>query len=261
MLLKKRRRGFTLVELLVVLAIIGILVAMTTAAVMRFRGVGQARATSANLGKVYNKLGEQWQGVTDAAYKDSLTAPTNANYAGAALAGGSNYADPAVRKRYVALRQAQAFPTSFYEALWPIDRTVKPSTADAWPAYVNFLANIGITPSTEPNWPSLDVQQSICLLMILTVGPKNAGVTADDLGSAVGPVTLGNTTTRGIVDAWKQPVMFTRQFQGAQASLAVMSAGKDGRFGTDMNPKAAPASLLTAATQSDFSDNVLVSSP
>src|SRR5262245_52013359 len=103
MLLKKRRRGFTLIELLVVIAIIGVLMALTAAAVMRFTGVGLSRATNANLNKVNAKLLEQNKGVTDAAYKDSLSGsdPVLQGYVKAAGGTGANLADPAVRRNYV----------------------------------------------------------------------------------------------------------------------------------------------------------------
>jgi len=141
---RRSRRAFTLIELLVVLAILGILAAMTAAGVMRFTGVGIGRATQANMGKVHAKLNEQWKAVSDAANKDSISPGTpgntlvnhpQVNLTGAPL----NLADENTRKRYVQLRQIQAFPMSFYEAFW-LDGTVQKGSAPyAWPAYVAYL--------------------------------------------------------------------------------------------------------------------------
>src|SRR5262245_35052123 len=262
---KHRRRGFTLVELLVVLAIIAVLAALTTAAVMRFTGAGIAGATRANLGKAQAKLNDQWKGVTDGANKDSLSHPANSAYATVALGGGSNLADASVRQRYVQLRQIQAFPMSFYEVFWPLDGKVQTTAPNAWKGYVDYLAELGVRPDNEAAWStiSLDVQQSICLLMIFQKGPKNTGVSGDELGSAVGPVTLGTGfgKARGIVDGWHRPVMFTRQYQGKDATIAVLSAGRDGRFGVDGNPRATPPTTLTVATPLDASDNIQVPAP
>jgi prepilin-type N-terminal cleavage/methylation domain-containing protein len=238
---KFRRRGFTLVELLVVVAIIAILVAMTAAAVMRFRGAGRGSATKTNLGKVHAKLLDQWKGVTDKANRDSIEAAGSYGTQ-AKAAGGPDMA--AVRNRYVQLRQIQAFPTNFNEAFWP-DPSWKPATPqatapNAWSGYVNYLKEFGIRPDNElgaGGWGTLspDVQASVCLLMIISVGPSNTGTTADDLGpSTVGQISLGGTATaRGIVDGWKRPVGFVRTNNvGQTATIQLTSAGNDGKFNT-----------------------------
>jgi len=249
----RRRRGFTLIELLVVLAIIVVLMALTGAAVMRFRGVGLGQATKTNLGKVNSTLNDQWKAVTDGAHKDSLSAPVNNAYATTALTkgGGTNLADEKTRKAYVGLRQVQAFPTNFNEAFWP-DTTFKPNSPQqtapyAWSGYVAYLAELGVYPDNElqagakntATWNKgataipLDVQASVCLLMIMQKGPKNTGVTDDSLGSAANQVTLptGFNPARGILDAWQKPVVFTRPAPGAMA-FSLRSAGKDQTLNT-----------------------------
>jgi len=241
---KFRRRGFTLVELLVVVAIIAILVALTTAAVMRFLGAGKGSATKTNLGKVHAKLRDQWKGVTDKANRDSLSDSNNTAYANAALAlsSGANLADTRVKASYVYLRQVQAFPRTFNEAFWP-DPSWEPATPqatapNAWQGYVKYLNELGITPANKASWGTIsqDVQTSVCLLMITEKGPSNTGTTADDLGtSTVGQITLpaGFPFARGIVDGWKRPVGFVRNNAAGQAAtIQVVSAGEDGKFNT-----------------------------
>jgi hypothetical protein len=93
--------------------------------------------------------------------------------------------------------------------------------------------------------------------MIIQKGPANTTATGDDLGSAVGLVNLGSPygTARGVVDAWKQPVLFTRTYAGKPANIAVLSPGGDGRFGL--------SNLQTFAigNELDARDNVLVPGP
>jgi len=248
-----RRRAFTLVELLVVIAIIAVLMTLTAAAVMRFTGVGLASATKTDLGKVNTKLNEQWKGVTDAAHKDTLSDTNdkqhNAYVQRAQMFGTSN-ADKAVRTKYVQLRQTQAFPTNFNEAFWP-DAYWKPgspsqSASYAWPGYVAYLNELGIRPDNESQWGaiSLDVQASVCILMIVQKGPKAIEATGDNFGSAVGLVDLGSgfSQTRGVVDAWRRPVLLTRSSGGGgkSATLTVTSAGKDGKFNTGDDIVVAP---------------------
>jgi len=279
--LKKHRRrdAFSLVELLVVLAIIAVLITLTAAAVMRFSNVGVGGATKTNLNKVHLKLTEQWKGVTDGAGKESLESPINTavppaphpqySYASAAvgLSGGANYADERVRKQYVALRQRQAFPASFAEAFWP-HSSLKPASPQktapfAWPAYVAYLAELGITPDQEAtgaSWGTIpqDVQAAVCVLMIIQKGPKNTGTTGDELGSAVGqlPLTPLQGTARGVVDAWKHPVLFTRRYQGKDATLALVSCGPDMKFGVDATGYG--DATLAVGNQGDARDNVVV---
>jgi len=120
---KSRRQGISLIEMLVVIIIIGILVALTASAVLKFRVTGMRTSTSTNMGKVLTKLREQWKSVTDASQNESLDA--NVNYGTRARAiGGSDL--EASRSAYVQLRQIQAFPTNINEAFWPIRRGSRP---------------------------------------------------------------------------------------------------------------------------------------
>jgi prepilin-type N-terminal cleavage/methylation domain-containing protein len=245
--LKRRsRRAYSLVELLVVIAIIAILVALTTAAVMRFRSTGVGRTTKSNGGMIHTKLNDHLRGTAQKANKDSLSDPNNASYANLALANsGTTLTDQNTRANYVTLRQMQVLPTSFAEVFWPDDNSASPKMRGlpkinfAWPAYETYLANLGILRTNETtgaNWKAnvpLDVQCAICILMILEKGPNGGGVTADDLGPAIGrlPLVSGATTTvPAAVDGWRRPFLFTKSF--SPPSITVVSYGNDGLLNT-----------------------------
>jgi len=241
MRMNKARRGFSLIELLVVIAIIAILMALTSAAVIRFRLTAMVNATKTNLSKPRAKLGEQWKTYSDEVRKQSLNETTQSYAACAALARkaypGAPDSDERVKALYLQLRQNQAFPVDFYDAFWPLDRTPQATASPAaLSAYVSRLAELGITPQNESTWKnnvSPAVQSAICVLMILEKGPGGSGATADDLGpTAVGTVSLGNSTTRGVVDAWQKPVLLIRQNTPGQPLLTLQSAGNDGIFNT-----------------------------
>ena len=72
------RRGFTAIELLIVVAIIGLLAAMTAGAVFRTLRSQDASYTEATLTKLASLLENHWSAVVDAAKRDydSLPAPS-----------------------------------------------------------------------------------------------------------------------------------------------------------------------------------------
>jgi prepilin-type N-terminal cleavage/methylation domain-containing protein len=241
MRIKKARRGFSLIELLVVVAIIAILIALSAAAIMRFRLTGLTSATKTNLGKIQLKLRDKFKAVTDKARNDSFGTPANQPYAALArtVAPGAGDSEESIRNAYVLLRQIQAFPTNFSEAFWPNNPGSPQATAPyAWPAYVTYLNNLGIKPGNQSSWSAipLEMQAAICALMILEVGPGGGSATtaADDVATATGNITLpgGFPVARGIVDSWKVPVNFQRIKSGTTVTLQLVSAGADNKFGT-----------------------------
>jgi len=235
---KRRRGGFTLIELLVVIAIIAVMMALTTAAVIRFRETAVRSSTNTSLTKVSSAMRTQWTAVREQAEKETMDTK---------ISGGASVP----RAQYVALRQAQVFPMALQEIFAPGagDPQVPLS------AYVTFLKNeYGITALNYSTVPA-ESQRAICALMIVQVGSKNSALSADDLGPAVGQVPLGATLNRsgqGLVDGWRRPVLFTRQYNNTFASIALLSAGRDAQFGV------ADYASFTINNPTQASDNVLV---
>jgi prepilin-type N-terminal cleavage/methylation domain-containing protein len=253
------RRAFTLIELLVVLAIISLLVALTTAGIMKFMDTGPQSATRVQLRSLISKLDAQWKAVRDEAQREPIPDLTFNTIKASLTAPNNTGAD--VRKAYVNAKLVQAFPQSMAEALKP-DGTR--NAILAYSPYVNYLKELGIDPVGPPPVPPVTranataEERAICLLMILERGPHNTGVTADSFGA-------GGTTTltfndaqsparphsgRGLVDGWVRPLIFSRSSVPATAGnatqgLTIVSAGRDGKWGINLDTLA----VITAQAQ------------
>ena len=87
---RANRQAFTLIELIVVMLIIGILMAMSAAAVGKFITVQQQSNTEMTIRKVYSKLMTQWESVIRSAREENMATTigsANAAYI-TTLAGG-----------------------------------------------------------------------------------------------------------------------------------------------------------------------------
>src|SRR5438270_662069 len=107
---RRRRGGFTVVELLIVVAIIAILVGLVAVAVFRVIGTRTQKNTETLLRKLDQALEQQWGEVAKAARKE--TPPPSV----LALANGDRNRAQII---WIKLRLRQEFPMSYAEARAP----------------------------------------------------------------------------------------------------------------------------------------------
>jgi prepilin-type N-terminal cleavage/methylation domain-containing protein len=206
-----RRGGFTFIELLVVVVIILTLVALSTAAVVRYLGVQQVSNTKTTLTKLTQLLNRRWNTVAEHAYRIEVLAQGGAAYNYVKQIAGT---DPLrMQVVWTKLRQRQEFPQTFDEAL------NAPPSAGGVPAppqlaplatYTTYLTTQnGITGSSAS---TSAFESSACLLLALQRTAGGGGYKPEDIGSsgAVVEMTAGSGKVKVLVDAWGSPLAFFR---------------------------------------------------
>jgi prepilin-type N-terminal cleavage/methylation domain-containing protein len=197
-----RRLGFTLVELLVVLTIVAVLVALSSAAILRYTEVQKKNNTQATLNKLTSVLKTQWNAVTEQANREAIP-PT-------VLAWIQTNIEPIDPKRqravYVKLRQQQAFPMSFLEILTPT------GPLPAMPKYLLALSGLG--------FPAAITNATFATPIVITSAAH--GLMDGDRVDIAGVV--GNTAANGI---WTVQVVDLNRFQlqGSVGNSAYTSGG------------------------------------
>jgi prepilin-type N-terminal cleavage/methylation domain-containing protein len=181
------RPSFTLVELLVVVAIIAVLLSLGTAAVMKVREVQQRHNTQDTITKLDQALQKQYHAVLDNAKSESP------NFIAQNLSGG----DPnRARVIHVLMCLKREFPTSFAEARNPI-AGFPPN-----PAYVRALQNV---PGRSP-----DDEASACLYLALTQVRRGTDASLETALSSQEAYDPTGGNVREVFDGWKQPLTFAR---------------------------------------------------
>ena len=198
---RKYRRGVTLIELLVVIAIISTVVALSAATTLKFIGTQQVSNTRTTLTKLQGQLDAGWNDVTRRAKDEPLPETMRANADFAAMAGDDTHAARRARVVYVKLKQRQAFPMTFDEAL-------NPYPLPALSPYVTYLRSLGITRSTPATQP---YESAVCLAMALERATGDGGARPEDMGLPLMSLTLSDTIQMPyLVDAWETPLVFSR---------------------------------------------------
>ena len=243
LLIAKRtgRRGFTLVEMLVVIAIIAILMSLTGVAVFRLIGVQQSANTKSELSRMESEFKVRWRQSADKYVKEPIptTGPKgslNDVYYNTVLpmAGGDR---ERARVIWTKLRLKQAFPNNFAEAL-----STSPLSPD--PYYATALGNLGYT--TTNTTPTKPWESSVCLLLALQRGEDGSTLKLEDLGVSssihdFGPTPNGQTV-KGLVDGWGNPLYFVRW----PVMLSAPNYGLSGTPQAKFNDPGDPTGLLAA---------------
>ncbi len=204
-----RRAGFTLIELMIVLAIIGVVVSLAASATMQVITRQKAANTELTIQKVNDALKTHWGAVIDQARAERI--PDNIYL----MAGGPSDPDSVRRARviWIKLRLKQQFPMNFKEALTPNLLLV--------PAPVFVQALQGKPTFSEPQI----YESSVCLLLALSQGRKGAAAFDQDRLASTEMADSGifnpaMTGLKAIVDGWGRPLTFYRWPIGGEVAAS-----------------------------------------
>jgi prepilin-type N-terminal cleavage/methylation domain-containing protein len=221
-----RRTGFTLVEMLIVIAIIVILTSLLAAAVMRFTYSRYVDNTKAKVQAVHRVLKEHWNKVVQEARQEEPSPAVRF------LAGGDSNRAKVI---WIKVRLMEAFPMSYAEIQYPLvygrdnmgndlpyvgvlgDRLIPDSYQHKYnPTYKSTLGNrtSAINPGTEAG---------ACLQMILKSVKRGSAI------STLDPSYFQDTDKDGVpevVDDWGVALEFFR-FPTGNPDLVVMNPAAD----------------------------------
>lgn len=245
------RGGFTLIEMMVVIAIILVLVAITAAGTAKVISAQRVSNTKAIIQKVDGEFQKQWKAAVDNAVSEANTYIPQSilNMSGVETSTSpptyTNIDTTRAQVIWLKLRMHAEFPGTFAEAFGfnalPSQSGVNSSDLPVQPAYGRALANSGITGGSNPPGPN---ESGVCLLLALSVGRRGAALNSDLLGS----LTLGNAAPglKMIVDGFGTPIWFCRwpylaSFTTSSATQAIDPLDPTGRlmdptWNTSSNP-------------------------
>ena len=190
-----RRRGVSLIELLVVVALIGLLSALSAGAVIRLRAAQDQNNAEGTLSKVHSNLQSRWSAVLDQAKKDVPQALVDG------LAEGDK--DRAIAIWSYAKLQNE-FPQNFVEAT----------------RNINFGVGAILTPrkvfetiATNPANASLTPEEQSAVLIcaaLSSTGTSGNAMGTDGIQNQMSPIGTGNVGPNCFKDSWGNPIVFVR---------------------------------------------------
>lgn len=260
--LNAHRQAFTLIEILVVIAIIGILAALVTGAARVMMGVQQETNTNSTISTLNSILSRQWSAVVATASKESP--PANVLN----MAGGHPGRAQVI---WIKLRLKQEFPMNLTEAAspWlPLGPYLQPPSPGvpgdlpAKPSYTSALQEAASIPgatfvaNSDPSTCKWTLESAFTLVMALKQNrggivfkeenfPPAALATEIHTYSGSPPQpTLAYRGPKMLVDAWGGPIFFYRWPTG-NPDFGTAAGASNGQAATANSPVS--SNLRTAA--------------
>lgn len=204
------RDGFTLVELLVVMTIIGLLAGLLVAGAMKFKDAQVEATTDAQLTRLQLKLSTDYKDVLQKCHKEQ---PPDLilQYCG----------DPdRARAVHTAATLRVNFPETFSEATTPFfvgSYAYQPKKTFA------SVAGAGPVPTTEPQKSQRQQQERAALLFLILTERATGGGGGDDTGSAGERRTaaIGGKELTYFIDLYGQPIVYERWAQTLPAGTSL----------------------------------------
>ena len=235
-LVSNKRSGFTLVELLIVIAIIAILVALSAGGVFKFLSYQKQAATAKTVDQVNAAIERVLKNIRTKAHTDYPTTPVKAVLTSIGVNLGVNLVgirEPNRRDElvFVDLQIARSFPLNFTSInaankitvnFIPVVNMANQSVINisfnsAMP--LNLVTSLNVIPSIIQAFigvtgtPSPEIQNAACLLLALEANPD--GLKGELLGTAV--TTDPVTKARYIATADGKPIGFQLKYLDTQA--------------------------------------------
>jgi len=204
-MIRSRRRGFTLIELMAVIAIIAMLAAITAGGINRVRSAQMARNTEQTATKLQVALDQQWKAIADRVMQDKVRGRIPAEILNHC---GKDLDRAAALWMYIQTRREM--PQTFVEAQTPIGVGLSPMSIELTRMLqpkqtFQSATGGGLTPE----------QEAAALLYMILAEQGNSGTSfsADD-GTQGAQGTIGNF--RVFMDAWRTPITFVRYARNAE---------------------------------------------
>ena len=228
----RNRRGFSLIELLTVVSILGLLTAIFVGVLVSVRGDSATRTTNETLNKIQAAIEQQVRIAGDVAKKerrDRAAAFTQ-------LVPFCNNDEDRAEALLVVVKVRLQFPTSFAEATSPV--TLSSSPLISYPAPAAFRSVTG----------TFSAQEQAAILLYLSLGERSTatdGVNTDQISQS----DLAGTSYKVFRDAWGSPITYVRFAQNAELNQPTYAPAGGARDPFDPRGKLAAAWTNRAAAE------------